>query len=199
MLIGSVVLAGGDSQRMGEPKTSLAWGDATLLTAAVDSLLECCFPVVVVAQDRDQELPPLDTESELAFDSIPGGGPLIGALAGIEKAHERCDAVMLVGCDFPFVNGNTIDWLCDQLGDANAAIPTNVDTPQPLCAIYRCSVLPQLRELVEGGERTAQALAKLSGVRLIDDATVTAFDSERRFLWNVNSREDYDKAREWMS
>ena len=77
MHLGSIVLAGGRSRRLGKPKVSLPWGESTLLYETVVTLLDCTFPVVVVARDERQELPPLHTECELAFDGDPGGGPLV--------------------------------------------------------------------------------------------------------------------------
>ena len=50
MQIGAIILAGGRSRRMGKPKESLPIGDTTLLGRTSEVLLDCAFPVVVVAR-----------------------------------------------------------------------------------------------------------------------------------------------------
>ena len=45
---------------MGRPKESLPIGDTTMLGRTVDTLLRCTYPVVVVARDRLQDLPPIE-------------------------------------------------------------------------------------------------------------------------------------------
>lgn len=44
---------------MGKPKESLTLGGKTLLGRAVETLLHCTWPVVVVARGGDQQMPPL--------------------------------------------------------------------------------------------------------------------------------------------
>ena len=68
MILGSIILAGGRSRRMGRPKESLPFAGSTLLGHTVDVLLDCTFPVVVVARDQEQELPPIHLEADLVFD-----------------------------------------------------------------------------------------------------------------------------------
>ncbi len=199
MLIGSIILAGGHSERMNQPKASLEWGDASMLHSRVECMLACAHPVVVVGRDPDQDLPPIDQEAEIVYDSLPGEGPLVGMLAGLERVTWECDAAVVFGCDFPFFDADTLRWLLGQLGDHDAAIPVVDGQPQPLCAIYRTSIATKVSELVKNGERKAQALAGLDNVVLIDDAAITAFDPERRFLFNVNSEDDYQQALQWKS
>ena len=73
MLIGSVVLAGGASSRMGRPKESLPFQGGTLLGRTVDLLLAHTWPVVVVAGRPEQELPPLPLETARSMVGIFGG------------------------------------------------------------------------------------------------------------------------------
>lgn len=199
MLIGAIILAGGESERMGRSKASLEWRGSSLLGDRVAAMLDCAYPVVVVARDREQELPPLDTECEVVFDGDPSGGPLVAVLAGLGALADRCDAAVVIGCDFPFVDARVVAWLGRELGERAGAVPTDGGTPQPLCAIYRTSLLPGVRGLVERGERAALALLDLDGVARLDEAAVAHFDPERRFLWNVNTEADYEQALQWSS
>ena len=199
MLIGSIVLAGGKSERMQSPKAELLWGDGSLLFDRVEAMLACSYPVVVVRRLADQALPPINTEAETTVDAIPDGGPLVGIRSGLEHVADRCDAAVAIGCDFPFFTGDTLHWLNEQLGDHAGVVPMNGDTPQPLCGLYRVSLLDELKRAIEGGKREAKAMLELSGVVTIDTATVDAYDKERRFLHNINTQEEYEQALKWKS
>lgn len=194
MILGSMVLAGGRSDRMGRSKPDLPWGDGSLLLHTVQVLLDCTHPVVVVARDDHQELPPLHTESELIFDPRPGEGPLQAVEAGMRFVAGKCDAVFVAGCDLPFLDSTVVGRLFDLLGDRNAVIPILDGKPQPLCAIYSNKLLPKVTALVQRGERRAQALCELEGVRILTADELRALDPRQRFCRDVDTPEDYQRA-----
>jgi molybdopterin-guanine dinucleotide biosynthesis protein A len=195
MNLGSIVLTGGRSQRMGRPKESLTFLDGTLLGRAVDTLILCTYPVLIVARDARQELPPLAIESEVVVDDDPEAGPLAAFATGLRHARARCDAVLLASCDLPFLSQAAVGWLATQLQDQDAVIPSLGGTLQPLTAIYRTSVLPEVERLLAAGERAPRALAERVRSKVLDEAALRAFDPELRFLRNVNTPEELAAAR----
>lgn len=194
MILGSLILAGGRSRRMGQPKESLPLGDSTLLGHAVETLLSCTFPVMVVARDERQELPPFNLEAEITFDSELDEGPLMGLLAGLRAVETSCDAVFVTGCDTPFLSARLVDWMARQLGDHDAVMPRLDDRLQPLSAIYRTKILPTVEAMVRDGVRTPRSLAERCDTRILTAPEIDAFDPSREFLRNINSPEDYRDA-----
>ena len=176
---------------MGRPKEALVLGDNTLLGRAVDTLLGCTSPVVIVARDKRQGLPPVNPEAETAFDEELDEGPLVGLLAGLRAIGPRCEAVFVTGCDSPFLSARSVDWLARQLGDHQAVIPRVDHRLQPLAAIYRTSILPDVEAMVRDGIRTPRTIAERCDTRILTDTEIDAFDPERRFLQNVNNPDDY--------
>ena len=73
MNCGALVLCGGESRRMGEPKAWLPFGRERMLQRVVRLVGTTAEPVVVVA-GPDQELPPLPSAVRIARDSIQGAG-----------------------------------------------------------------------------------------------------------------------------
>lgn len=194
MIVGSLILAGGRSRRMGSPKESLPFGDSTLLGQTVDTLLTCCHPVIVVARDTEQELPPITLEAEVVFDAQLDQGPLLGMQTGMNAAQGECDAVFVIGCDTPFLDATAVDWLAHQLEDHDVVMAKIDDKLQPLGALYRMSVLPIVESLIAEGIQTPRTLAERCNTRILDAAAVDAFDPQRKFLRNLNSPEDYEAA-----
>lgn len=194
MILGAIVLAGGRSRRMGQAKESLPLGDSTLLGRCVDTLMDCCHPVVVVARDPEQELPPFALEAELVFDSTPDQGPLRGIHAGMSAAAASCDAVFVTGCDHPFLDRRSIQGLSAMLGDASLVMPRHDGRLQPLAAIYRCELLPRITALLEEGVQTPRSLADEPRARLLETGDLQGFDPGLRLLRNLNTPEDYQRA-----
>lgn len=194
MILGSIILAGGRSRRMGQPKESLAFGGTTLLGQTVDTLLACSFPVVVVARDEEQELPPITLEAHVVFDKETDQGPLIGLCAGLRFLADECDAAFVTGCDAPFLTAAAVDWLAAQLGDHDLVMARVDDVLQPLGAVYRVSLLPTVLRLIAAGVHTPRSLAEEGKARILTEADVDGFDPERGFLQNINSPEDYAAA-----
>ncbi len=192
MRIGAIILAGGRSRRMGKPKESLEFGDSTLLGHTAEILLECAYPVVVVARTPDQVLPPVPLEVELVYDDEPDEGPLRGLSAGLRRLREECDAAFTTGCDAPFLTGGAVAWLGEMLGDHDAVMPRVGSILQPLCAIYRCRALPVIESCLARGTRRPRDLVAELRVRVLDEEELRRFDPQLRFLRGVNTPEEYE-------
>ena len=128
MRIGSLILAGGLSIRMGQPKESLPFRGGTLLGRLAAELQTCSQPVVVVARGGDQVLPPLPPGVLVTADERPDGGPLWGMRSGLRflRQHGHLgagDAVFVGACDAPFVRADFVGWLVAQLGPAQLVMP----------------------------------------------------------------------------
>lgn len=99
---GAIVLAGGLSSRMGEPKAGLRLDDGrTLLDVITTSLAAVCEPVIVVGR-RGVDLPTVTAPVVRADDPAPfeGQGPLAGMLAGLQAlAARQVDRAFVCACD----------------------------------------------------------------------------------------------------
>ncbi|MEZ5967383.1 MAG: molybdenum cofactor guanylyltransferase [Planctomycetota bacterium] len=189
-----MVLAGGRSRRMGRPKESLPIGGSTLLGLAVERLLLTTHPVIVLARDGEQDLPPLPIECEIAYDSDAGAGPM-KALRDALRLHEgQADAVLVIGCDYPFLDERAIGWLAGELGDHDCVVPKALGRLQPLCAIYRTRLRTRVEALVRDGVDTIRTVAEEPRARILDEDRLRAFDPELRFLRNVNDPASYEAA-----
>lgn len=198
MRLGSLILAGGRSTRMGRPKESLPFGGDTLLGRAIAAVATACHPILVVARS-DQHLPPLPPTADRVADASPGDGPLAAiatGLAHLRRAHGFADddAAFVVGCDQPFVDAALIALLHGRLGDARLVLPRAAGHLQPLCAIWRIGTDITIGELLRADVRTPRRVAEVVPTRVVDEAELRAFDPDLRCLHNVNSPTDYERA-----
>src|SRR5947209_13168415 len=94
-----VILAGGKSSRMRQPKAWLDFGGEPLL-ARIVRRLRPAFAEFVVVSAPGQELPAV--EATLVHDEQPGEGPVGGLVVGL--AAVRRPLALVLSCDVPFVS-----------------------------------------------------------------------------------------------
>jgi molybdopterin-guanine dinucleotide biosynthesis protein A len=189
--IGGVVLCGGKSTRMGQPKAWLTLANETLLQRVVRLLSTALNPVVVVAA-VDQQLPELPAEVTVVLDSMPGEGPLVGLQTGLQAMSQLADAAFVCGCDMPFVNPEVVRLLIARLGDKPAMVVKHAGQCEPLASIYRTSLAKDFADIIDRGERSIhRAIARLN-LPMIDSHELRDIDAELRCLKNINTQEEYE-------
>ncbi len=179
----AVVLAGGQSRRMGVDKALLPLGGEGMLQRVVRQVEPWFDQVLISARGAD----------DYAFlghpvvpDAQPGLGPMGGLVSALE--HARHDLVLVLPCDLAEVPLDLVSRLLRQARGVNAVVPQSADGHyEPLVAVYRRSLLPILRAALERGER-----------RLIDlfpDLGVSALPlAPGEVVRNLNTPADYQGA-----
>lgn len=112
--ISGIILAAGESRRMGRPKLSLPWGESTIIESVVDHFLNCKVNELIVVVGGDQE--PIKralTSKPLRIVENPNYQEGMGASIrqGVEAASGRADAYLIGLGDQPLVTTDIIDRL----------------------------------------------------------------------------------------
>ena len=183
-----VVLAGGESRRMGRDKLRLMVGGKPLLARVCLALASRCDEILVVggcAPAGARHVP----------DLRPGRqGPLVGIEAGLLAARHR--AVFVAAGDMPFLTGALAGYLLGLLsGDIPAVVPDFGGRLHPLCAAYEREVrFPASAALDRGTRSVRELLGTLPDVRYVPEEELRQFGDPELLLANVNSPEDLDRA-----
>jgi molybdenum cofactor guanylyltransferase len=191
--LGGIVLAGGQSRRMGTAKAMLPFGPETMLARVVRIVGEVAAPVVVVAANG-QALPPLGANTVLVRDSQPDCGPLEGMAAGLRHLTDL-NIVFITGCDTPLLRPafiRRVAAMLDQHHDATVPVIDNL--PQPLAGVYRPMVLAEVETMLSAGERRLIDLLDRIRVQPINAEDLRDSDPELWSLRNLNTPADYQEA-----
>jgi molybdenum cofactor guanylyltransferase len=104
----------------------------------------------------------------------------------------------VIACDLPFLTAPFLTHLAAlgaESGVCDAVVPRDARGLHPLCASYARRIAGRLEARLEVGElRIIDALADLN-VRHMDSDELVPFDPDGRLLLNVNTPEDYARAR----
>jgi molybdopterin-guanine dinucleotide biosynthesis protein A len=190
---GGIVLCGGRSSRMGQPKMSLPFGDELMLLRVVRILSEVVSPIVVVAAP-DQEPPPLPDDVIIARDDQEGLGPLAGLAAGLAAMPAGVDAVYASSCDVPLLKPDFVRFLLDALGERQIVIPREEKFYHPLAAVYRTELAERVAAMVNAGRLRPVFLLDECDARTIDVEELRAIDPDLDSLRNLNTPEEYQAA-----
>jgi len=199
MRIGGIILCGGRSSRMGQPKAWLPFGDEVMLQRIVRIVRGVVDPVTVVAAPG-QDVPELAQEVDIVRDEIEGKGPLGGLAAGLAALEGRVEAAYLSSCDVPFLKTAFIAKVLSFLSPASCplspeiAVPRIGDYHHPLAAAYRVSVLPHVRELLAAERLRPVFLFDAVPTRVIEPFELADVDPEFHSLQNLNTPEEYASA-----
>ena len=175
-----LVLAGGESRRMGRPKAWLEVGDTTLVEWVLRRLAPE-FEEVLVSFAAPEQMETL-LPHRVVFDRKPESGPLAGIEAGLQAATN--DIVFAIACDMPHVTALLAEQIVRSVGSRDAAIPRIGGRPEPVCAAYRRSSVHVITDALDAGTlKAAEVLASLD-VQWLDTLTAESFKS-------LNTPDDY--------
>jgi molybdenum cofactor cytidylyltransferase len=128
-MISAILLAAGQSKRMGKSKLLMPFGQSTMIEQTVDNLLgSAANEVVVVLGDRAGAVKRLIAERpvKLAINPDYEQGMSTSIVAGLKLVDRRTRAVMIALGDQPLIDSQTINRLIAGFlsHDKGIAIPT---------------------------------------------------------------------------
>jgi molybdenum cofactor guanylyltransferase len=194
MTLGAVVLCGGQSRRMGQPKAWLPFGPEPMLARVVRRLGTTVGPIVVVAAPG-QDLPALPEGVTVVRDPVSDRGPLQGLAAGLAALPESVELAYASATDVPFLEPAWVTRL-EQLIDTNdLAIPFVAGYHHPLAALYRrATVLPAIEALLAADRLRPVFLMEAVRTRVVEADELQSIDPDLRTLRNLNTPEEYRQA-----
>jgi molybdenum cofactor cytidylyltransferase len=115
-MISAILLAAGESNRMGQPKQLLPFGQSTIVERTIDNLLNSAVSeTIVVLGYRDEEIRKTIAGKPVKLVINPDyqQGMSTSIIAGLKQVDKRARAVLIALSDQPFVNSQTITSLVE--------------------------------------------------------------------------------------
>ena len=198
----AVVLAGGRSSRMGEPKAGLEWHGSTLLRRVAGLVARGVDGPVVVVRARGQDLPPLPASVEVVEDTACAQGPLEGMASGFAALQDRAAHAFVCSTDLPLLHPAYVRAVARAGQGVDVALPVVAGHRQPLAACYRTSLAARARELLAQDRARPAFLLEGADVRRLDeqallaDAALAGADPDLLSVRGVNTPDELRALRE---
>lgn len=179
----TVIIAGGGSSRMGRDKALLSFGGYNSLAEHQYQKLQNLFQHVALSAKTDK----FDFDCQVICDKYETSSPLVGILS-IFESLPKVDSVFVLSVDAPFVDDVVIGKIMGKIdNEADVIVAQSPSGVQPLCALYKRSILPLAEtQCKEGNHKLQTLLAKANTAYILfkDDTPFT----------NLNYPEEYEKA-----
>ena len=192
-----VILAGGQSRRLGRDKAVEPFQGQPLIRRVMDRVEQVAQELVVVVADqaRGQALPiaiESDATHRVALDRYPGAGSLGGIFSGLWAA--RRPWALVVSCDMPFLNPVLLRHMLTLRQDADAVVPVVEGRPEPTHALYSKACLPHMESRLQASELKISGFFDQVRVRYLEEGDIVKFDPELLSFFNVNTPEELQRA-----
>ena len=189
----ALILAGGESQRMGQDKACLLFSGMTLLEK-ISSVLQPMFASILVSTKEPRPTCALPQ----VLDHPGHKGPLAGLTAGLEQS--RTSWVFAIGCDMPFIVPALIEYLSSLREGCDAVVPIVSNHPQPMAAFYSGRGLETLHELMsDGASHSMREFLDRISVRYVNEEELKEHDPMLRTFFDLDTPQDIALAQDMGS
>ena len=194
-----VILAGGQSRRMGQNKALMLLGDDPLLVHVVRQMELVTDELLLITNEPDLYA---DLKLPMYADILPDTGALGGLHTGLTYATNS--TVLCVGCDMPLLQPNLLSHLTTLLGNYDAVVPCveaadrSTTVFQTLSAVYSKRCLPVIDGMLATGELRVHALYDRIDARIVQPHEWQVFDPQGLSFFNINTPEDFEKANRYI-
>jgi molybdopterin-guanine dinucleotide biosynthesis protein A len=180
-----LVLAGGESRRMGVDKGDLDYHGVSQRRHVANLLATVCEAVHISC--RPDQVPRVEPGLSCLLDPAPDLGPLAGILAAF--THRPDAAWLVVACDLPGLDAGAIAALAAGRGpewDAVAFRATD-GGPEPMAALWEPAMAPRVHAAVASGKHSLRDCLRGVRCRLLAPPDTDA-------LFNANTPAERDSA-----
>lgn len=178
--INAIILAGGQSKRMGRSKAFLPLEKSTFIETLVETLKPLVNRVII---SGDPELYN-DLGCRVVKDKYANCGPLAGILAGLQASDTGWNFVVSV--DSPFIDASVFMALKSVLNNQQVVMAETTEQLMPLIGFYNQSCCQKLEEALKNNQfKVMQVLKTFNTERKMIDT------QQHTLLNNINTPEEY--------
>lgn len=190
----AIILAGGESRRMGRDKALLKIGKFTMIEHLARQLAGAFDEILVAGPHAGMALSDQASSGSAPSGSAPfglkfvpdleaGQGPLMGIVSALQASSARVN--FIIACDIPEVNLRLAARLLSESVGAEIVVPSFQEgTREPLFGVYKKDVVSRGLQILKQGKRRIIELYPLCETKIIrcDD---------HAWYTNMNTPEDY--------
>lgn len=195
--ITAVILAGGQSRRLGRDKAVEPFAGEPLIRRVIrraSKAVSARHVVVVVADTARAAALPLDDHHVTAVDVFPNCGSLGGIYTGLNAA--LTDWSLVTACDMPFLSVPLLAHMAGLRDGADAVVPIVDGRPEPTHALYARRCLPAIEKRLRAGQLKISGFFDDVSVRYVPENDIKLFDPDLLSFFNINRPEDLARAME---
>jgi molybdenum cofactor guanylyltransferase len=187
--ISAVVLAGGESRRMGRDKATVLFRGKPLWQIQLETLRNLKPVEILVSARSDPPWRPHDVV--FVADIPPSRGPLSGLAASIERITTT--HLLALAIDMPEMSGAYLKFLYAQIEPGCGVLPKIDNRAEPLAAIYPREAANEFRNALTRAEFSLQSLTRdLAAAGKLREITVP--EQQTELFLNLNAQHELHRS-----
>lgn len=211
-MFASIILAGGDSSRIGENKALLDFNGTPLIQLIINKLKPVSEKIYIVTQDKSEldflkdveiiEDYPLEnnatnqitTNPLLSFLNNEKPKNILNAIyTGLNKSEY--DYNFICACDMPNLNTDLIKYMYSNKSQYDAIVPIYNYKPVTLHTFYNKSCIPAMKNSIDKGNKVTRKIFRDLNTKYINEEELKLIDNNLKSFFHIKTRLDYILAR----
>lgn len=157
MNVSAIILAGGQSSRMGSDKGLMLFNGKPMIQHCIDTLKAMNLSILIISNSKEYEKFGVPIFSDLIKDK----GPLAGIYTGLFHSDE--DKNIVVSCDTPLVTEQIFKLLIDKSESQSVTISKFNGLEHPLIGVYEKKGMDVYKEMLDANKLKIRiAISKLN-------------------------------------
>jgi molybdopterin-guanine dinucleotide biosynthesis protein A len=179
----AIILAGGESRRMGRDKAMLPFANQPLIQSVISVVQPLFSETILSVREHRPEI--LLTQ---VCDWTTDGGPLMGLLSTFSNITTSW--AFVVGCDMPFLSSGLVQQLAVKRCQYQAVIPVVGGKLQPLSAFYERSCVSIMRTSYSLGDKSLLGAIQNLQTCYVDETQMVKADPELHNFFDLDTPQD---------
>ncbi len=175
----AIILAGGNSSRMGEDKGLMLIKGKPMIKHVIDIVEGVVENIIIVSNNEEYN----QFGYTVLPDEIKGKGPLGGIYTGL--LHSKTELNLVLSCDIPYVNANVLNLLISHSKGYDITIPTKDEVTHQLIGVFGSKCIISFKNAIDDNELKLINVFKKLKLNIVD-----ANQFSERLFTNVNQKDD---------
>ncbi|MDO9264601.1 MAG: molybdenum cofactor guanylyltransferase [Desulfosalsimonadaceae bacterium] len=191
-----VILAGGlNSRFFGRNKAFIDIGEHRIIDN-IYGVFKSVFEEIILVTNQPMDY--LGLDATIVTDVYPVRSSLTGIYSGL--FHATRPFIFVSACDTPFLKKEMVETVVGAIepGDA-VVIPQTSDGTEQLCAAYSKTCLSLMERQIREEIFQIKRMFRKVRVKKIPEHILRENDPELISFFNINTREDYAIAKQWLA
>jgi molybdopterin-guanine dinucleotide biosynthesis protein A len=183
----AIILAGGQSTRMGFDKQLLKIDERRLMYSLIHTLKKS-FEEIIIVTNRPELY--IGLSHKITNDILLDKGPLGGIHAGLKISQSKY--AFVVACDMPNINMKYVEFMKEKLTDSNSfgCVTKFGDWIEPFSSFYSVDLIKHIETYLHTNRKSINGLLKNLEITYIKEKDARQFSLNWDMFLNLNTNEE---------
>lgn len=186
----AIILAGGDSSRVGQNKALLDFENKTLIELIINELIKEFQKIFIVTKNKDDYYFINNQKIEIVEDLIKNNSSVLEAVyTGLFFSDNEYN--FITSCDRPYINIELIKYLYSFTNNYDIVCPIYEYKPAHLHAFYSKKCLDIIKEKIDKGDKNLSKIFRDFNVKYIQEEEIIKLFGTSKYLFQIKTYLDY--------